>query len=126
MAVWLPIETPTTCAREMSEMIQERDRIRVGREGRVRLAGLAEATGVEADHREVLGEGGNLSVPHPAVADPGMKQEHGRPTAGHVVRDPRAVHRGDAVLPHRSCHGVHLPHDIGPRFASGMLLACLS
>ena len=30
----------------------------VRRKGHVRLAGLAKATGVEADHREVLGEGG--------------------------------------------------------------------
>ena len=59
-------------------MIQQPDRVRVGGEGRVRLAGLAEATGIEADHGEVLGEGRNLSVPHPAVADPGMKQEHRR------------------------------------------------
>ena len=69
------------------EMIQQPDRVRVGGEGRVRLAGLAKPTGIEADHGEVFGEGRNLSVPHPAVADPGMKQEHGRPTAGHVIRD---------------------------------------
>ncbi len=56
------------------EMVQERDRIRVRRVGCVRLAGLPEATGIEADHREVLGEGGNLGVPHPPVADPGMQQ----------------------------------------------------
>src|SRR4051812_16770909 len=75
-------------------MIQERDRVRVGRKGRVRLAGLAKPSGIEADDGEVLGECRNLRVPHPAVADPGMKQEHRRPTAGHVICDPSAVDVG--------------------------------
>ena len=87
------------------EVIQEPNRVRVGGEGRVRLAGLAKATGIEADDGEVFGKGRNLSVPHPAVTDPGMKQEHRRPAAGHVVRDLRAVDLGDAVPRLRSCIG---------------------
>src|SRR5829696_6381857 len=73
-------------------MIEERNCVRVGSEGHVRLAGLAKPTGIEADHGEVFGEGRNLRVPHPAVTDPGMKQEYRGPAPGHVIGDLGAVH----------------------------------
>src|SRR5215212_6499151 len=87
-------------------MIEERNCVRVGSEGHVRLAGLAKPTGIEADHGEVFGEGRNLRVPHPAVTDPGMKQEYRRPAPGHVIRDLGAVHCGYSA----PCLRVRLRH----------------
>ena len=97
-------------------MIQKRDGVRVGSEGCVGLASLAKATSIEADHREVLGEGGSS---HRRSPIPAWSKSTGGPLPSTSYAISGAVHRGDAVLPLRSCHGVHLPHDIVSRMLEG-------
>ncbi len=46
----------------------------------------------------MLGEGGDLIVPHAAVAEAGVEQEEGRAVAGDVIGDLGAVDIGEAGL----------------------------